>query len=128
MQMVNAGEAMNITSGKFTAPRTGIYYFSFAGLAQFPPAAYGISNYLQVQMLLNGNLIATGQTSQANDIKYSNNLSPVTMQSTLHLEKGDQIWLQIGDTSVAWELFDSAKHHSTHFTGFLIEEEIVLSF
>jgi hypothetical protein len=125
MQMINTGEAMNITSGKFTAPRTGIYYFSFAGLAQFP-SSNTVSNYLQVQMMLNGNLIGTGQNNEANLVKFENVLSPVTLQSTLHLHKDDQIWLQIGDASTDGVLFDSG-YHSTHFTGFLIEEEFNLS-
>jgi hypothetical protein len=33
LAVVNEGNAMDLASGKFTAPRPGIYFFSFAGLA-----------------------------------------------------------------------------------------------
>jgi len=77
-------------------------------------------------MLLNGNLIGSAQDNEANLVKFEKVLSPITLQSTLHLQKGDQLWLQIGDGSTDAVLFDSINH-STHFTGFLIEEEIDLS-
>ena len=53
--------------------------------------------------------------------------SPLTLQSTLNLKKGDQLWMQIiyyGSSSSF--LFDNGNHH-THFTGFMLEEEIVAS-
>jgi hypothetical protein len=32
--VVNEGNAMDLTTGKFTAPRPGIYFFSFAAVAR----------------------------------------------------------------------------------------------
>jgi hypothetical protein len=51
----------------------------------------------------------------------------MTLQSTLNLKKGDRLWLQIwySDVSSSY-LFDDIDHH-THFTGFLLEEEIAAS-
>ena len=49
---------MNSTSGKFTAPRDGIYFFAFTGHAYLPASSSRVVLY--VEMYLNGNLIGRG--------------------------------------------------------------------
>jgi hypothetical protein len=39
LAVVNEGNAMDLTSGTFTAPRKGIYFFSFTGQAIFPASS-----------------------------------------------------------------------------------------
>ncbi|XP_046439593.1 uncharacterized protein LOC124190774 [Daphnia pulex] len=98
---VNEGNTMNITSGKFTAPLTGIYFFSITGIW------YNTS----LRFYLNGNPIGRSQG-------YGGSLS-LTFQSTLNLKKDDQIWVQIEGNYLA----DDGNHH-THFTGLMLEEEL----
>jgi hypothetical protein len=93
---------MNITSGKFTAPLTGIYFFSITGIW------YNTS----LRFYLNGSPIGRSQG-------YGGSLS-LTFQSTLNLKKDDQIWVQIEGNYLA----DDGNHH-THFTGLMLEEELV---
>ena len=56
--------------------------------------------------------------------------SPLTLQSTLNLKSGDQVWMEIFDQSTGriWAyLADNSYNHYTHFTGFMLEEDIVAS-
>ncbi len=111
---------MDLTSGIFTAPRPGIYFFSFTGLADFPASS---SSQLIVSLYLNGNQIGTGWVEESNN---ADQASPLTLQSTLNLKSGDQVWMEIYHQSIGAYLVDSSFHY-THFTGFMLEEEIVAS-
>jgi hypothetical protein len=115
---------MNLQTGKFTAPRPGIYFFSFTGLARFPASSSRV--VLGVRLYLNGGQIGIGYVSESNTV--ADQFSPLTLQSTLNLKSGDQVWLDIpvNYQSTGAYLYDSSNHF-THFTGWMLEEEIVAS-
>ena len=113
---------MDLTSGIFTAPRPGIYFFSFTGVAGFPVAS-SIA-YVGVSLYLNGDRIGLGFVSEANTV--ANQRSPLIVQSTLNLTKNDEVWVEIFWQSTFIYLTDDS-YHRTHFTGFMLEEEIVAS-
>jgi hypothetical protein len=121
LAVVNEGNAMNLTSGIFTAPRPGIYFFSFTGTANFPASSSFVR--LGVSLYLNGDRIGTGWVEESNTFANQNN--QVTLQSTLNLKKDDQVWVAIYYQTGA-NLLDNSDHF-THFTGFMLEEEIVAS-
>jgi hypothetical protein len=54
-------------------------------------------------------------------------VSPLTLQSTLNLKKGDRVWIEISFSGSSSYLYDN-DYPYTHFTGFMLEEEIVASF
>jgi hypothetical protein len=118
---------MNLQTGKFTAPRPGIYFFSFTGLAGFPASSSRV--LLGVSLYLNGGRIGSGYVEEANTVAYQS--SPLTLQSTLNLKSGDQVWVEIYSMSTGANLSDATSDHDsdhqTHFTGFMLQEEIVAS-
>nr|CAH0101933.1 unnamed protein product [Daphnia galeata] len=73
---------------------------------------------------LNGGLIGDGLVREENTTGYQ--YSPLTLQSTLNLKSGDQLWVAIYSQSTGAYLHDFDYHH-THFTGFMLEEEILAS-
>jgi hypothetical protein len=123
LERVNEGNAMDLTSGKFTAPRPGIYFFSFTGQTDLQRSS---ASGLGVALYLNGGLIGTSENEEANTFANQNN--QVTLQSTLLLNKGDQVWVEILWMASGAYLYDEDGYHHNHFTGFMLKEEIVASF
>ncbi len=118
---VNEGNAMNLTSGIFTAPRPGTYFFSFTGTSFISSSSF--YQFFSI-LYLNGNLIGRSYVYEDRGVNRKHSL--LTFQSTLNLKKGDQVWVQIKFNGSSSHLFDSVNHY-THFTGFMLEEEIVAS-
>jgi hypothetical protein len=75
----------------FTKPTGGSLFLFFQGLAGFPSST-GQNVHLKIAFYLNGSYLSTAEVAEANTPGHS---STLTMQSTLNMQRGDQIWLQI---------------------------------
>jgi hypothetical protein len=118
---VNEGNAISLPTGKFTSPRTGTYFFFFTGVATFPVSA----GHVQLGLYLNGGQIGKGVIEKSNVLLRQWSL--LSLQSTLYLTSGDRVWVQIDSLASGVILYGNSDH-LTHFTGFMLEEEIVTSF
>jgi hypothetical protein len=65
-----------------------------------------------------------GEAEEANSISGQND--HVSLQSTLRLNAGDKIWVQIASMGAGTVLFDLYDVPFTHFSGWLLEEEFSL--
>jgi hypothetical protein len=93
---------MNITSGNFTAPITGLYYFGWTGLAQNKGPTV-------VSLVQNGYLILASAYGQ--NINFGLNIN-----SIVSLRKGDQIMAVMTAGNV---LYDD-KSRYTNFIGMFL--------
>ena len=112
---------MNLQTGKFTAPRTGKYFFSLSGLGYFP--ASSSNQAMHLHLVKNGSRIANAYSdlaSSASQYRYDT----FSLQSTLQLQVGDQIWVDISIIS-AGVYFHGNRF--SHFTGWLLQEDVSLS-
>jgi hypothetical protein len=107
---------MNLQTGKFTAPRNGKYFFSASGLGSIQPSSTRISG--DIHIVLNGIRIGGSCSDEtSNGAQYET----YSLQSTLNLQAGDQIWWEIGGMTPGFTIYHDGWNH---FTGFLLEEEI----
>ncbi len=113
---------MDLTTGVFTAPRPGIYFFSFTGLAEFPTSS---SSFIAISFYLNGHRIGMGKFSEGNIVAHQQD--QVTIKSTLKLKSGDRFWVSLDWAYNGEHFIDDSRWHFNHFTGFMLEEDIVAS-
>jgi hypothetical protein len=119
VERINTGEAMNAGNGKFTAPVTGTYFFSFSGIA-YMSGTLDDGNF-KASLRWNGELIGRGEA----DMTQGLSTDTFSLQSTLYLQAGDEIWIQV-DEKDEMNLYDNGGHY-THFTGWLLQEDVAQS-
>ena len=117
LEKINTGDAMNLTSGIFTAPVSGTYFFEFSGLVK----ATANGGNLRVSLKWNTELVGS-----AYGYSPTNGYNAATsLPSTLKLQAGDEVSLQI--TAVSSGNLNEDANHYTHFTGWLLQEELFSS-
>jgi len=109
VERLSVGQAMNLASGIFIAPKSGFYHFVFCGNKQASTTS------VVVFLRVNGNNVAIAHSSAQNEFV------TIVLQSTLKLNIGDEISLVITSGS----LNDSGNQH-TQFSGFLLEEDLII--
>lgn len=107
VDVLNIGEAMDLKSGVFTAPVSGVYHFEFTGTKDKS------DKQLDILLEVNGTHVAEAHSSGA--VKSTLNLF-ITV--SLRLKAGDRVNLY----KSGGVLYDSNAHY-THFTGWLAEQD-----
>lgn len=120
IQKLNVGNAMDLSSGTFTAPRSGVYSFSFSGVARLSVTKF--TGYYKVALVHNGNVVGHGRGHF--DSGNTPDYQTLSFHSTLHLNAGDQVWIQNDDIRALAKLQDGGGEYYTHFTGVLLEEDL----
>ena len=99
--LLNIGNAMDIRSGKFTAPKKGTYFFSLT--------IY--TNTESWATIDHNNVVAVATVA-------NEGLHSASAQATLQLEPGDVVYTSLGQG----KLYSFMQYHQTHFTGYLLQE------
>ena len=117
LNVLNIGNAMNVTSGTFTAPRAGMYSFSFTGRSHF--TANRMRRRVGVSFLLNGRYTGISWTDDVSEAHYDS----FTLQSTFRLKAGDQISLR-NELYATGQYIHNMNRLYNKFSGWLIEENM----
>ena len=117
IEVLNKGQAVDLNSGIFTAPKSGRYFFSWTGVGHLERPETGPTSYLKLAIQLNDESV--GQSFLESTIEQYKTYS---IQSTLDLIGNDRVTLVIVDSQSAG-LYDD-DGHVTHFNGMLIDEDI----
>jgi len=116
LERLNEGGAFDLSSGVFTAPVPGIYHFEFHGVKD------GSTSYLDVLLQLNGRTFAAATTGVTGTV------DTLSLSSTLRLKAKDRVnlynWKNLNPYPTS-ALFDFDHLHLTHFSGWLMKEDLI---
>nr|CAH0105711.1 unnamed protein product [Daphnia galeata] len=121
VEKLNAGGAFNLNSGKFTTPVKGKYFFTASGIPSFP-ASSSARQAMDIGLYKNGSLIGQAHSDEMHNNTATRLHETFSLQSTLELQKGDQIWLEIKLVTTDADLHGNGYFH---FIGFILEEELI---
>ena len=121
VEKLNAGGAFNLNSGKFTTPVKGKYFFTASGIPDFPASSSARQN-MDIGLYKNGGLMGAAHSDEMHSTATRLH-ETFSLQSTLELQKGDQIWLEIKLMTTDADLHGDGYFH---FSGFILEEELIL--
>ncbi len=113
-EVLNVGNGMDRTTGVFTAPLTGTYYFQFSGIT---------NNNLEILLQVNGQNIALS----AIDLSFTNGASfytGVTLTASVQLKANDRVNLYNNGEGELYQPGDGVDVPNTHFTGWLVDEDL----
>ncbi|KAL7846385.1 hypothetical protein SRHO_G00213650 [Serrasalmus rhombeus] len=103
-KITNIGKAYSKITGVFTAPLRGVYYFRFNVLG------HSNSHRLAVYLYKNHEKISDVTEFPEGTYEYA------VGGATLLLQKGDQVYVKLGNES---QIYDNSDNHCT-FSGFLV--------
>ncbi|XP_048122818.1 cerebellin-1-like [Alosa alosa] len=103
--LANIGNAYNPSTGVFTAPVRGVYFFRFTVGTETSSYSSGAILYKNVEQVIN--IFTHDKNGQ---------LRHYSSGAVLQLEKGDTIYLSLENN---YQLYDDAHNHNT-FGGFLL--------
>jgi len=110
--VTDANVGSTVSSGIFTAPRSGYYYFSFNGVSD--ASVYPVN----AALVKNGNILTTTYGTAAS-------YSPLSIQELLVLSAGDTVSIQLQipsgqNSTTTGTLYEDGSSYFTRFTGFSI--------
>lgn len=129
--VLNIGNAWDIYRDHFVAPVKGRYFFSASGTAGCRSGALTCQCFVSLmKRTISGATPsqvggALGEIDMERRDKTSTDSETYSIQSTLDLNKGDKIWLEVDLlSSPVANLYDDPRHFN-HFIGILLQEDIV---
>ena len=118
LERLNLGNSFAMGSGVFTAPKDGLYHLTFSGVKEFRAV-----NPLHLQLRRDNGLPVVAEAyAGIGDTGIAGQMT-LSLHSTLRLKTADRLHLYLFGEG---NLVDNPAEQNSHFTGWLLEEDLLL--